>query len=403
MTTESPAPRYYAFDSLRASVMLLVIVLHSLLSYSTGVRRAYWPFRDSPTRLFFDADSITILLVIMPVFFIMGGFFGALLLARSGVAGMIKNRVQRLVVPMIIFWPVVFPLTQAGFRFARSDGGAAGVQAAWGYIISGRAYGHPSLLHLWFIYDVLIFYAVALITYFAAKQAPEAWRMKLNAGFGQLATSGWGPFVLSLVTALTVLREPALMLAQSDSFTPPLRVLLCYGVFFAFGWLLYGQRDVLDRAGRPWSRYAALAAGFIALYLYVYFNPAILGRTANARLAGVGILAMAIWLTIYAMIGICMQLLNRPSPVWRYLSDASYWMYLVHLPFTIWIPGLLDDAELPPEVKFLIVISATIAITLSTYHFFVRSTAIGALLSGQRYQKSLPNEIAPGLPSEEAA
>ena len=73
----------------------------------------------------------------------------------------------------------------------------------------------------------------------------------------------------------------------------------------------------------------------------------------------------------------------------RYVSDASYWMYLVHLPFAIGIPGVLAPAPLPAIVKFAITVAITTAATLVSYHYLVRATAIGALLNGRRYPRGL--------------
>ena len=47
------------------------------------------------------------------------------------------------------------------------------------------------------------------------------------------------------------------------------------------------------------------------------------------------------WMLIFGIVGAFVRLLDRPSPIVRYVSDASYWMYIVHLPIVIAVPGLL--------------------------------------------------------------
>ena len=81
---------------------------------------------------------------------------------------------------------------------------------------------------------------------------------------------------------------------------------------------------------------------------------------------------------------------DRPKPLGRYLSDASYCLFLVHLPLTIWIPGLMSGWAASAFAKSAITLIATTAIGLVTYHYLVRSTAIGVLLSGKRYPRALP-------------
>ena len=76
------------------------------------------------------------------------------------------------------------------------------------------------------------------------------------------------------------------------------------------------------------------------------------------------------------------------------MSDASYWMYLVHLAPIVWTAGLLARVDAPVFVKFAIVLSATTIVAAVSYHYVVRSTPIGALLNGRRYARALPRPAA---------
>jgi peptidoglycan/LPS O-acetylase OafA/YrhL len=108
------------------------------------------------------------------------------------------------------------------------------------------------------------------------------------------------------------------------------------------------------------------------------------------------------WLLILAIVGTFVSHFPQPTPLVRYLSDASYWMYIVHLPIVIAVPGVLAPSPLPALVKFAITLAVTTAVTLVTYHYLVRSTSIGALLNGRRYPRSLP-KIGVGSPDRPAA
>ena len=88
--------------------------------------------------------------------------------------------------------------------------------------------------------------------------------------------------------------------------------------------------------------------------------------------------------------GLFLTHLDVERPVVRYLSDAAYWMYIVHLPFTLLIPGLLANSGLTALARFAIVLSGTVLVSLVSYHFLVRSTMIGHLLNGRRYPVRLP-------------
>ena len=73
---------------------------------------------------------------------------------------------------------------------------------------------------------------------------------------------------------------------------------------------------------------------------------------------------------------------------WRFLSDASYWIYIAHLPVVTIVSFYLLEFSIPIEIKFIISIIATLALSLITYIFFVRGTALGLILNGKRRSSS---------------
>jgi peptidoglycan/LPS O-acetylase OafA/YrhL len=397
MSAALPSQRYHAFDALRATMMLLGLVLHSAVSYTARPLGAAWPYQDQQTSAVFDLVVFFIHLFRMPVFFVVAGFFGALLFDRDGTGGVARNRLKRVLAPLALGWIVLYPLTAAGFVFARSQGMTAGAPG-WEYITSGTFLLTPNLIHLWFLYDLLILYAAGLVVASLLGRTPDGWRRGVEATFSRLVTSAWGPIAWAAATALTLLPMSIAGLDTSISFTPPLRILIAYGVFFAFGWLLYQRRDLIDAL---WRRYRwNLLAGAVSSGLYlltILHLPS--ADAAYSHAAGVATASIAIWLLIFGITGLFVRHYGKPSPLGRYLADASYWMYLVHLPLTIWIPALLANVALPAIVKFAIVLSVTVSTTLLTYYAFVRSTAVGALLNGRRYPRALPHPEVSPLPS----
>jgi peptidoglycan/LPS O-acetylase OafA/YrhL len=71
--------RYHALDGLRAGMMLLGIVFHAALPYTTLPR---WPFKDSSTHPVFDVLTVFLHIFRVPIFFAMAGF--SLLCCGSG-------------------------------------------------------------------------------------------------------------------------------------------------------------------------------------------------------------------------------------------------------------------------------------------------------------------------------
>src|SRR5215475_2510561 len=99
------APRYAALDGLRGLMMLLGIYLHAAVAYS---ERGSWPWKDGATTAVFDASLGLIHVFRMPVFYVLAGFFAALLLEHRGPAGFVRNRAIRILLPFCAGWLVLF-------------------------------------------------------------------------------------------------------------------------------------------------------------------------------------------------------------------------------------------------------------------------------------------------------
>ena len=74
----------------------------------------------------------------------------------------------------------------------------------------------------------------------------------------------------------------------------------------------------------------------------------------------------------------------QPSAFGRYVSDASYWIYLIHFPLLIAVAGALTVAPLSAGVKYLLTVAVVVPIIVLTYHCGVRSTRFGRLITGAK-------------------
>ncbi len=96
-----------------------------------------------------------------------------------------------------------------------------------------------------------------------------------------------------------------------------------------------------------------------------------------------------VWLLIFGITGLFIRYGSNHSSRMRYISDSSYWVYLVHLSFTTIIPGFIADWPLPATLKFLFVLICTGIISFVSYHYLVRGTFIGKFLNGRKYLRKL--------------
>jgi hypothetical protein len=77
--------------------------------------------------------------------------------------------------------------------------------------------------------------------------------------------------------------------------------------------------------------------------------------------------AAATWLLVIGGVALAEHLITRSSVVIRLLVDASYWIYLAHLPLCILVPLALRDWHAPAMLKMLASIAITTASLLAVY------------------------------------
>lgn len=97
---ETAFDRRHDLDALRALAMLLGIGLHGGLAYITV---PFWPIHDDQTHYIFDLFFSAIHGFRMPLFFVISGFFTAMLWRKRGLKSLIKHRTKRIFLPMVVF------------------------------------------------------------------------------------------------------------------------------------------------------------------------------------------------------------------------------------------------------------------------------------------------------------
>lgn len=339
--------RYHALDSMRATMMLLGIYLHVVVGYSGN---GHWPYIDAHPTPVLDWSLGLIHGFRMPAFFAMAGFFGGLLWEKRGRAEFTRNRFHRVVLPFAIFWSLMFP---GIYPFTRT----------W----------HP--LHLWFLEYLAILYVVGGLV---ASLPRQSW---VQPAFRWALRQPYAPAIFAVFSwpALLAMRGT---LKDCDGFLPEPLILAAYVVPFGFGWLLWGARDLLSRFRRHIPVY--LVAAFAGFVIYGTTSP-----RSEAPLKAAGNVLMC-WCLIFALLGLFLRFASKPSGRWRYVSDASYWMYIMHAPVVIGWQLAFTRVPLSAFAKIWIVLPLSVAVLLLTYYWFVRTTAIGALLNGRRYPRGLP-------------
>lgn len=379
--------RLHALDNLRALMMWLGIVLH--VSVIHMVNDSPLPWHDDRSTRVADLLSAFIHTFRMPVFFILAGFFAAMLVQKRGVRGMVGNRLRRLGLPFAVFWPPVFAASAmlALLFVHRMVRGTWGLDAS---IVPPRPNmpTGPTTMHLWFLWMLLWFCLLAAPVLWVGRRLPAA-SAAVTGALARLGGAPWGFAVLALPLAAVGALYPQGVVVPSGAFVPPLAEWLHNGLFFVLGWALWRHQQALFALYT--RRWAAFALAGVPLFLAtgVLVEAQRTGQWPgwNLPLCIAWVYNGASWLWSFAFIGLFLRYLQRPQPVLGYLADSSYWVYLLHLPLTIGFGALLFGAPLPALLKMVLNVAATTAVCLASYHLFVRYTAVSRLLNGKRHTR----------------
>jgi peptidoglycan/LPS O-acetylase OafA/YrhL len=174
-------------------------------------------------------------------------------------------------------------------------------------------------------------------------------------------------------------------------------VLAYYALFFGFGATLCVYRDLVTAAGHNAWRWVAcaLATTLPAALLFARHISAGADSGAPGHALGLLVYAVATWSSLIALVGLADRYLSRPRPTLRYLADASYWIYLSHMPAAVLLVALLGATALGTAPQFALVTVGALAFSLLTYPLLVRYSVIGRVLNGRRQRGSRPPVRAP--------
>ena len=371
------AARHHALDGLRGGLMLLGIAFHAALPYTTIDGSG---FKDVSTDPAFDALVVFLHIFRMPLFFLIAGFFGAMLYARRGPAGFVRNRARRILVPLVLGWLVLCPGIAWGARFARAVRRARSVWLALGEMRPPRLIVFR-LYHLWFLAALLGFYAVALGAMWLARHAPAGATARLLAPLPRVLATPWRSLALAVPMWL-------ILLPTGLDGEPTVAAGLVLLVLFGLGWALHARPEALAALGRHgWHELAVAAALFAAVFPSIRQLLLRPGEwDTSDHLLVVSAFSIIASLLVFGWLGVSVRHLGQPRPWVRYLSDASYWLYLIHLPVVMWTNGLLAGARWPPGPKWLATLAIAMPILLAVYHVALRGPAMSAVLGGRARQ-----------------
>jgi peptidoglycan/LPS O-acetylase OafA/YrhL len=225
------------------------------------------------------------------------------------------------------------------------------------HLVETNVFDH--LWFLWFLCWLVVIFALLAVTGLLPSGRGRVWLVAASclpqAVMGMSLAGFYGPD-----TSFGLLPKP--------------HVLGYYACFYFYGVATFAAEGIDTRLGRRWKLLLPAAAVLLVAGL----------ATMNDRTLATILQPAYAWTMALGLIGLFHRLFPYPRPAMSWLADASYWMYLVHVPLVMVAQLVVRQWPLPAEVKFVVILATVTLLLLASYRWCVRYTPIGSLLNGPR-------------------
>ncbi len=407
----SGTDRLHALDAVRAFALLLGVVFHAGFSFIPGMIPGLWAIVDSSPSTALSVLLFTSHIFRMTLFFFVAGFFARMMFHRKGARGFWLDRSKRILVPLVAGWLVLAPTLLAVWMWGLTKTFGGTLPAAPSGMPAPPAGAFP-LTHLWFLYYLLILYIVVLLgrALLTALDRRGALRRAADLFVRGIVSSGAAAAVLPVPLIVSLYVRPDWVMwfgipTPDQSVIPQLASLIGYGTAVAFGWLVHRHLDMLAIWGRQWRIHLAGAVTLTAVCVSIAgVAPAFVPQGPGLeKLAFAVAYGVAIWCWCLAVIGLATRFMARANERVRYVVDASYWIYLAHLPVVVSFQVIVGHLPWHWSVKFPVILVASLVVLFASYRYLVRTTLLGQTLNGRRYPRSVVRTGPAGQPVTSAA
>ena len=383
--------RLHGLDALRGIAAVLVVLLHAGIPYMTSpLSYLVWPARDAHPCPVVDGLTWCTECFLMPLFFVMTGFFSQGILISRGERKFIEGRTHRLMVTQFFAGPLVMlpclgiwslgwiadglfvPKDFMNWRMPRE--------------LESELYGFG---HFWFLNYLYTYCLILCGASWLTKRVFGTNPVEADCpspGFlaiDHLMVSVWKPLLPAIPCALVLFYDPRIVLGFYQTFVPVLSKLVYYAIYFFVGVALYRHRSVLNLHARFGKTYLAIASLLFATVLPMIHEHQVSALTGGRLALMSGVLALFAWSATFGLLAVSLRTKHGENAITRYLAEASFWIYIVHLPFVGLTHVAIAQMPVPTIAKFLLAGMIPLGISLMTYEVFVREKWLGRFLDGR--------------------
>ena len=360
-------------DNLRVACMLLGLFVHSLTLGDFGALEYLADFSN---------------MFRMATFYVVSGFFAAMLHQRYGTKLFLKNRLRALVIPLVTALLLLNPFTLwLVFRYHNAAAHPnAGLAEVWLALTGQIPFQGPVIwhLHLWFLFSLIVYVLITSAILPVMQRVGillEDWRLaRWRSGY-------FLPLILGLGVMIMVLGLLTILKLAGPAFSDQwlLRATALYLPFFLMGLLFYLN-------DRIWKAVHRFDIPLLVLIIAV----ALLGQMAKNSDLVASMLGQAqtalwrVWIT-FSLLALFRRLADFSSPSSRLMSRSIYTIYLFHYLIIYLLATAWTQMAEIGQIGVLIIVALTGLIGTLLHVFVIEKISLLALLfNGKSRLQSQP-------------
>jgi Acyltransferase family. len=356
----------YFLDNLRAFIILLVVVFHVAMGYTTW-NLAWW-VNDMRKSGVFDLFVLATDVYMMPVMFLIAGYFAPAAMGKNGIAGFWRAKWRRIVLPWLGGALLIAPAVSYAAIFSHTDT-PPNYFSFWMNDFWGKYYQQA---HYWFLGILTLFFLLFTIAYIGRP------RYFIRHPAGTFPARRFFP-LFALITA--VLFFCANLFYWCDEWVnchylfmiQPVRIGL-YLCYFGLGIHAWKNRWFTAGGYRPglfsWGCAALVMQGVFLAYRVAFTLPPdipVLYKAGHAALYAVFSLTATM-----ALIALFAAWADSGAYLWRRLAANSFTIYFIHQCVIIPLAYSVRKVPLQVGVKYVVVSAAALALCFLLAEYLIR-------------------------------
>ena len=380
--------RLYYLDWLRVFAFSAVFFYHCGRFFN----ESDWHVKNSSTSTIADTIMSFFELWGMPLLFLISGASIYLALRPAGSIRFLRDRVLRLLVPLIFGILILSPPQKYLERLNHVQFQGSFLEYLPVYFRDWNVWNGEFDwfgVHLWYLAYLFLF-TLVLLPLFAALKTNAGQRF---TGFLARITTRRGVIFLWVLPgiALILLTDPYGITgaAPSEALSR-----LFFAIFVVYGFLIFSDPRITQAIIQ--QRRIALIMAFVLILALPTVNgllendPTFMIFTLGITLAGV-----LLWTCLLSVLGYGMHYLTANHPLLAYANEAVLPVYILHQPVILIIGFFVILLPLPILAKYLVIAPLAFALTLGIYEFGIRRVNPARRLFGLKPRSSMAQASEP--------